>query len=160
MCGRRWKPWRKSRARTSGWSVRFARGGRNVRSPVTFGLVRTMNRQTKWFGPRQSGAGLPDPICWQGVVVYVVALLLLIGGSVPIGMREPVWLFVHIPVVLALFAIVCRIKGPPFREWFESVGPYNPDAFGSLREAARKGSKRTNASAISENNEDEAEQGH
>ena len=119
-----------------------------------------MNRQTKWFGPRQSGAGLPDPICWQGVVVYVVALLLLIGGSVPIGMREPVWLFVHIPVVLALFAIVCRIKGPPFREWFESVGPYNPDAFDSLKEAATRDREQSEAKRIQIEKTEEAEPGH
>ncbi len=71
----------------------------------------------KWFGPRQSGVGLPDPIYWQGWLVYAVAILLLLGGSIPIAMVKRVWLFAYVPAVLIPFALVCRLKGPSLKHW-------------------------------------------
>ena len=75
------------------------------------------NPNRKWFGPRQSGFGLPDPICWQGWIVYAIAIVLLIGGSISIAMVKRVWLFAYVPAVLIPFALVCRLKGPSLKYW-------------------------------------------
>ncbi len=67
-----------------------------------------------WFKPRQFGYGV-TPITWQGWLVTVATLIVVIGSAmmVPLFADKTRWVFVIVPIdLLAIVAllIVSRLK--------------------------------------------------
>ena len=79
-----------------------------------------MAAQTKfWFPAKKYGWGWGLPVAWQGWVVLVAFVLLLIAGVFlfPPG-REVAAFFLYTVAITVVLVIICYIKGePPAWRW-------------------------------------------
>lgn len=64
-----------------------------------------MNDGPEWFAPKSHGYGSGLPIAWQGWVVLIVYLAVVLG-SIPLGWRSVV---AHLSIVVVASAILCII---------------------------------------------------
>lgn len=88
-----------------------------------------------WFGAKTHGWGFAAPTCWQGWVVLVVYVVLIVAGCVAISLvyagRIAPLIFslgIFVGVVSLLFFMVCVCKGPRLR-WRNNesdTGDYPP----------------------------------
>jgi hypothetical protein len=82
-----------------------------------------------WFPAKKYGWGWGFPICWQGVVVFLVWLACQIAGSVLFATRHlNVYLFVGWEMlVTAALLIIVFIKGePPRWRWGDKSNTDKP----------------------------------
>jgi hypothetical protein len=71
-----------------------------------------------WFPVKRYGIGWGLPTCWQGWVVMVAWLLLIIGGTVALSPdRQPVAYAVYNLFVTALLVLVVAAKGEKPLRW-------------------------------------------
>lgn len=70
-----------------------------------------------WFPakPYGTGYGWGFPIAWQGWVVLVTYLSLVIGAGSYLALYHGAVFFVFLPVITALLLVICNWKGEPQR---------------------------------------------
>lgn len=68
-----------------------------------------------WFPAKRYGWGWGFPIAWQGWVVYLVFILLVLGGSIWYVRTLNLLYFVYLAVISAGLIAVCWWKGEPLR---------------------------------------------
>jgi uncharacterized membrane protein YhaH (DUF805 family) len=71
-----------------------------------------------WFPAKKYGFGWGLPIAWQGWVVLLVYVLLIITGSVMLSnsSKNIIWLLPFILILTILFIFICWKKGEK-AEW-------------------------------------------
>lgn len=68
-----------------------------------------------WFPAKRYGWGWGFPIAWQGWVVFVVFIALVIAGSIWYMRTLSLLFFVYLAIIIAALIAVCWWKGEPPR---------------------------------------------
>ena len=75
------------------------------------------NEKKYWFPAKRYGWGWGPPCAWQGWVVTLVWMGLVIGGAVLLAHQRGLFLTYEI-VLVTILMIICWIKGePPHWRW-------------------------------------------
>jgi len=74
------------------------------------------NERGYWFPAKRYGWGWGLPVRWQGWVVLVAFVALLVGGSIVLRPAKALTFYlVYVVVLCALLTLVCWLKGEPPR---------------------------------------------
>jgi hypothetical protein len=68
-----------------------------------------------WFAAKRYGWGWGLPLCWQGWVVLIVWLAILIGAAARLMPGHPIALLVFAVLMAALLTFICYLTGEPPR---------------------------------------------
>jgi hypothetical protein len=68
-----------------------------------------------WFPAKRYGWGWGFPIAWQGWVVFVVFVALVIAGAIWYMRTLSLLFFIYLAVIIAALIAVCWWKGEPPR---------------------------------------------
>ncbi len=76
-----------------------------------------MSDQRKyWFPAKRYGWGWGIPTTWQGWLVLLAFIVLLVIGSVLFPPRTELWAYLaYVAVLCALLIVICWLKGEPPR---------------------------------------------
>lgn len=76
----------------------------------------TRQRPRHWFSAKRYGWGWGPPCAWQGWVVLILFVALVLGGIPMIhGEVGVVGYLFYVALLSALLMLVCRLTGPPPR---------------------------------------------
>ena len=76
----------------------------------------------EWFAPKRFGYGSGLPISWQGWLVTVLFLILVVGAAILFSDRPIIFFGVLIPAMLALIIITARTTRGGWRwRWGEDA---------------------------------------
>ncbi len=68
-----------------------------------------------WFHAKTYGWGWSWPACWQGWLVLLIWLAIVLAGAT-LATQENLWLFIGFVVVMAtVLILICYLTGPPPR---------------------------------------------
>ena len=74
-----------------------------------------------WFPAKRYGWGWGLPITWQGWVITVIVVAMLVAGPFVFPLRPTPWaLLMYCWLITALYLAICWLKGePPTWRWGE-----------------------------------------
>ncbi len=68
-----------------------------------------------WFPAKRYGWGWGLPATWQGWVVFIIWIAIIVLASPWLAIRSLPWFFSFIAMMTAILIAICYIKGEPPR---------------------------------------------